>query len=58
MDHSNNSLIKPLVKAFFSTRSNVHVMPEIIDLSKSADSIVSLENQLQWGFDLSEIMGV
>jgi HD-GYP domain-containing protein (c-di-GMP phosphodiesterase class II) len=57
-DQSNKSLIKPLVKVFFSTRSNTHILQEIIDLSKSADSIVNLENPLQWGFDLGEIMGV
>lgn len=57
-DQSKKSLIKPLVKVFFSTRSNSHILQEIIDLSKSTDSIANLENPLQWGFDLGEIMGV
>ncbi|CAH1208345.1 HDIG domain-containing protein [Candidatus Nitrotoga sp. BS] len=57
-DQSKNSLIKPLLKVFFSTRSNTHILQEIIDLSKSSDSIVSLENPLEWGFNLSEIMSV
>ncbi|CAH1075785.1 HD-GYP domain-containing protein [Candidatus Nitrotoga sp. 1052] len=57
-DQSKKSLIKPIVKVFFSTRSNAHILQEIIDLSKSADSIANLENPLQWGFDLGEIMGV
>ena len=57
-DQSKKSLTMPLVKVFFSTRSNAHILQEIIDLSKSADSIANLENPLQWGFDLGEIMGV
>lgn len=57
-DQSKKSLIKPIVKVFFSTRSNAHILQEIIDLSKSPDSIANLENPLQWGFNLDEIMGV
>ena len=57
-DQSKKSLVKPIVKVFFSTRSNVHILKEIIDLSKSTDSIASMENPLQWGFDLGEIMGI
>ncbi len=57
-DQSKKSLTMPLVKVFFSTRSNAHILQEIIDLSKSVDSIANLENPLQWGFDLGEIMGV
>ncbi|MEO6421121.1 MAG: HD-GYP domain-containing protein [Candidatus Nitrotoga sp.] len=56
-DQSNKSLIKPFVKVFFSTHYNAHILHEIIDLSKSTDSIANLENPLQWGFDLGEIMG-
>ena len=57
-DQSKNSLTKPLVKIFFSTQSNTHILQEIIDLSKSTDSVANLENPLQWGFDLSKIMSV
>jgi HD-GYP domain-containing protein (c-di-GMP phosphodiesterase class II) len=56
-DQSKKSLVKPIVKVFFSTRSNLHILHEIIDLSKSTDSITGMENPLQWGFDLGEIMG-
>jgi HD-GYP domain-containing protein (c-di-GMP phosphodiesterase class II) len=57
-DQSKKSLTKPIVKVFFSTRSNAQIVQEIIDLSKSPDSITNIENPLQWGFDLNEIMGV
>lgn len=57
-DQSKKSLVMPIVKVFFSTRSNMHILQEIVDLSKSTDSIASIENPLQWGFDLNEIMGI
>ena len=57
-DQSKQSLTKPLVKVFFSTRSNAHILQEIVDLSKSPDSIANLENPLQWGFNLDEIIGI
>lgn len=57
-DQSKSSLIKPLVKVFFSTRSNTHILQEIIDLSKSTDSIANFENPLKWGFNLNEIISI
>jgi HD-GYP domain-containing protein (c-di-GMP phosphodiesterase class II) len=57
-DQTKNSLVKPIVTVFFSIRSNAHILQEIIDLSKSTDSIVSLENPQQWKFNLVDIMGV
>ncbi|RFC35592.1 MAG: HD-GYP domain, c-di-GMP phosphodiesterase class II (or its inactivated variant) [Candidatus Nitrotoga sp. SPKER] len=57
-DQSQNSLTKPLVKVFFSTRSNAPILQETIDLSKSPDSIANIENPSQWGFDLDKIMGI
>ena len=57
-DQSQNSLTKPLVKVFFSTRSNAPILQDTIDLSKSPDSIANLENPLKWGFDLNKIIGV
>ncbi len=57
-DQSKKSLVMPIVKVFFSTRSNMHILQEIVDLSKSTDSIASIENPLQWGFDLGEIIGI
>jgi HD-GYP domain-containing protein (c-di-GMP phosphodiesterase class II) len=42
------SALTPLVKAFFSTKSNLHIPPEIIDLSKSTERIVSRELPEDW----------
>jgi putative nucleotidyltransferase with HDIG domain len=55
-DQSKKSLIQPIVKVFFSTRSNVHIPLEIVDLSKSTDSIACLENPQQWGFNINNIL--
>ncbi len=55
IEQSEKSLLTPLVKVFFSTRTNGHIPVEIIDMSKSEDSIVSAENPEQWRLDLGRI---
>ncbi|MCW5618784.1 MAG: HD-GYP domain-containing protein [Nitrosomonas sp.] len=55
IEQSEKSLLTPLVKVFFSTRTNGHIPVEIIDMSKSEDSIVSAESPEQWGLDLGRI---
>jgi len=39
------------VRAFFSTRSNVYIPPETLDLARGADRIVNHELDEQWGVD-------
>jgi hypothetical protein len=51
-------LLTPVVKAFFSTKSNEPIMPELIDLSRSQESIVGAEDPVKWGFDLKQITGM
>lgn len=55
IEQTEKSLLTPVVKVFFSTRSNLHIKPELVDLSKSVDSIANLEDSQQWGFDLSAL---
>lgn len=55
MEQTEKSLLTPVVKVFFSTRSNSRIKPELIDLSKSPDSIANLEDSQLWGFDLNEL---
>lgn len=57
-DQSKKSLIHPIIKVFFSTRSNMHIPQETVDLSQSTDSIASLENPLQWGFNMNDIIDI
>jgi len=57
IEQTNKSLLTPLVTAFFSTKSDAPIMPEVIDLSKSADSIASVEQADKWEFDLQQVLG-
>jgi HD-GYP domain-containing protein (c-di-GMP phosphodiesterase class II) len=50
VDQSPTSLLKPIVKAFFSTKANEPITPELIDLSRSTEQIVSREMPATWGF--------
>jgi putative nucleotidyltransferase with HDIG domain len=58
IEQTEKSLLTPVVKSFFSTKSNEPFLPELIDLSKSQESIVSAEDPLKWGFDLKQITGI
>ncbi|BBP03171.1 cyclic di-GMP phosphodiesterase [Sulfuriferula plumbiphila] len=53
MEQTEKNLLMPVVKVFFSTRSNSHIRPELVDLSKAPDAITNLEDSQQWGFDLN-----
>jgi putative nucleotidyltransferase with HDIG domain len=55
IEQTEKSLLTPIVKSFFSTKSNEPFLPELINLSKSQESIVSAEDPLKWGFDLKQI---
>jgi len=58
IEQTEKSLLTPIVKTFFSTKSNEPIMPEMIDLTKSADSIANVEAAEKWGFDLKQITGI
>lgn len=58
IEQTDKSLLTPLVKAFFSTKSNEPIMPEMIDLTKSPDGIANVESTEKWGFDLKQITGI
>ena len=49
---SKKSLLTPVVKVFFSSRSKAHIKPEFIDLSRPGcrESIVSKEDPAKWNF--------
>jgi HD-GYP domain-containing protein (c-di-GMP phosphodiesterase class II) len=58
IEQTEKSLLTPIVKSFFSTKSNEPFFPEIVDLSKSQESISNIEDPAKWGFDLSQITGI
>ncbi len=57
IEQTGKSLLMPVVKAFFSTKSNEPILPEMIDLSRSQESIANAEDPAQWGFDLKQVTG-
>jgi len=51
-EQNPESLVAPKVKVFFSTRSQLHIPPELLDLSNPAcsDRIAARESNAQWKF--------
>jgi putative nucleotidyltransferase with HDIG domain len=51
-EQGSSSLLAPKVRVFFSTRSQVHIAPEVLDLSRpgTRDRIVSREDPSAWHF--------
>lgn len=58
VEQSSQSLLKPLVKVFFSSRSNVPIAMEIIDMSRTQDAIESVEDAAKWGLDVMKMTGI
>lgn len=51
VEQSENSLLTPKVKVFFSAKSNAYIPPEVVDLAKleGSDKIVGLEDAQKLG---------
>lgn len=51
-EQNPESLVSPKVKVFFSTRSQMHIPPELLDLSNAScsDRIAARESNAQWKF--------
>ncbi len=49
IEQGEQSLLKPKVKVFFSTKSQAYIKPEIIDLARSAEKIAGREDVGKWG---------
>ena len=58
IDQSPKSLLTPMVKVFFSTKSKLRIPMEILDLSKPSamDQIIGHEDPILWGIhDVNEL---
>jgi putative nucleotidyltransferase with HDIG domain len=58
VEQTGKSLTTPSVKVFYSTKSNMRIVPELIDLSHqgTTEKIVSREDPAKWRFsDLNEL---
>ena len=49
VEQGEQSLLKPKVKVFFSTKSQSYIKPEPIDLARSAEKIAGREDPQKWG---------
>lgn len=54
----STKLTAPFIKVFFSIRANAHIPMEIIDLSNSKETIVSIEDPVQWELDLKKVQDI
>jgi hypothetical protein len=50
VEQGAQSLLHPLVRTFYSTKSKEPITPQLVDTARSADQIVSRESPAQWGF--------
>ncbi len=60
IDQTEKSLLTPKVKVFYSTKSNLRIPPEVLDLSSNVvrDKIIAREDPDKWHFvDLNELWG-
>jgi HD-GYP domain-containing protein (c-di-GMP phosphodiesterase class II) len=53
VDQTSKSLLKPMVKAFFSIQNKAYLTPELVDLSEDnvKDEILGQEDPLFWGIE-------
>ena len=49
IEQGEQSLLKPKIKVFFSTKSQAYIKPEVIDLARSAEKIAGREDAATWG---------
>lgn len=58
VEQTGKSLTTPTVKVFFSSKSNMRIVPEVIDLARNGctEKIASREDPAKWRFaDLNEL---
>ena len=58
VEQTGKSLTTPRVKVFFSTKSNMRILPQLVDLSRpdTTEKIVGREDPAKWHFpDLNEL---
>lgn len=52
VEQNKFNLLEPVVRVFFSAHRNHYIYPELVDISKSSDQIVSHEDFHAWGLDV------
>lgn len=49
IEQGEQSLLKPKIKVFFSTKSQAYIKPEVVDLARSPEKIAGREDAAKWG---------
>ena len=49
VEQGEQSLLKPKIKVFFSTKSQAYIKPELIDIARSPEKIAGREDAAKWG---------
>jgi putative nucleotidyltransferase with HDIG domain len=57
-DQTTQNLLKPQVKVFYSTSTKSYLAPKNLDLTKSSETIVSIEDPASWHIDLTKVTGI
>lgn len=50
VEQGESSLLRPVVKVFYSTKAREPLVPQLLDLAQSSDDIASREQPAAWGF--------
>ena len=56
-DQSAGSLLEPKVKIFYSTTAKAHILPKIVELRRSGETIENIADPIAFGIDLKKIIG-
>ena len=54
-DQTTQDLLKPRIKVFYSTNTRSYMSPQILDLTQSSETIVSIEDAASWHIDLTRV---
>ena len=57
-EQSSQTLLKPIIKIFYSTSSKSPIPNKIIDLSRSQETIESVEAPENWDFDRQHLFNI
>lgn len=58
IEQNAGTLVAPVVKTFFSTRTGFAIRPVVLDLARSGDRITGREDPAKWGFKQLEELWV
>jgi putative nucleotidyltransferase with HDIG domain len=58
IDQTAQKLLKPQVMVFYSTSTKCYLSPKTLDLTKSSEIIISIEDPVNWNIDLKKVTGV